>query len=76
MGPKFLLTWFELDGPIRLVCHRTSKYDRALDPELKGLVYLTDYTKGIRMGTIGNTVRAITYYGAKKDDDLRCPRKP
>ena len=53
-----------------------SKYDRAPDPELKGLFYLSDYTEGVRMETSGDTVRAITYYPAKKDDDLRCPPKP
>jgi hypothetical protein len=53
-----------------------SKYDRVPDKELKGLVYLTDYTQGVRMETSGDMVRAITYYPAKKDDDLRCPPKP
>ena len=53
-----------------------SKYDRAPDPELKGLVYLSDYAQGVRMETSGDTVRAITYYGAKQDDGLRCPPRP
>ena len=50
-----------------------AKYDRVPDPELHGLVYLTDYAQGVRMETSGNTVRAITYYAAKSDDNLRCP---
>jgi len=36
-------------------------------------VYLSDYGQGVRMETSGDTVRAVTYYPAKKDDNLRCP---
>ena len=52
-----------------------TKYDRVPDKELPGLVYLSDYAQGIRMETSGNTVRAITYYPAATQDDLRCPPK-
>ena len=52
-----------------------AKYDRVPDPELHGLVYLTDYAQGVRMETSGDTVRSITYYAAKSDDNLRCPPK-
>ena len=51
-----------------------TKYDRVPDKELRGVVYLSDYAQGIRMETSGDTVRAITYYGAKTDDNLRCPK--
>ena len=37
-----------------------TKYDRAPDKELHGVVYLTDYAQGIRMETSGDTVREIT----------------
>ena len=53
-----------------------TKYDRVPDKEVHGIVYLSDYAQGIRMETSGDTVREITYYPAKKDDDLRCPPKP
>ena len=52
-----------------------TKYDRVADKELHGLVYLSDYTQGVRMETSGDTVRAITYYAAAKDDHLRCSPK-
>lgn len=50
-----------------------TKYDRTPDKELRGLVYLSDYGKGVRMETSGDTVSAITYYSEEKDDNLRCP---
>lgn len=53
-----------------------TKYDRVPDKELRGLVYLSDYAQGVRMTTSGDTVGAITYYGAAVDDKLRCPPKP
>ncbi|HSD45489.1 MAG TPA: hypothetical protein VLB87_02670, partial [Pyrinomonadaceae bacterium] len=53
-----------------------TKYDRAPDKELHGIVYLTDYAQGIRMETSGDTVREITYYAAATDDHLRCPPTP
>ena len=53
-----------------------TKYDRVPDKELHGIVYLSDYAKGIRMETSGDAVREITYYPAKKDDNLRCLPKP
>ena len=52
-----------------------TKYDRVPDKELHGLVYLSDYGQGVRMETSGDTVRAITYYPAEKDDNLRCSPK-
>lgn len=67
---------FKTPQPFSTLDVDISKYDRAPDPELKGLVYMSDYTEGVRMETSGDTVRAITYYAAKKDDDLRCPPKP
>lgn len=50
-----------------------SKYDRVPDKELRGLFYLSDYGQGVGMEASGDTVRAITYYSAQKDDNLRCP---
>lgn len=50
-----------------------TKYDRVPDKEWPGLVYLSDYAQGIRMETSGDTVRAITYYPAETEDNLRCP---
>jgi hypothetical protein len=67
---------FKTPQPFSALDVDISKYDRAPDPELKGLVYLSDYAEGVRMETSGDTVRAITYYAAKKDDDLRCPPRP
>ena len=53
-----------------------TKYDPLPDKELRGLVYLSDYAQGIRLDTIGDTVRAITYYPAATEDNLRCLPKP
>ena len=53
-----------------------TKYDRAPDKELRGVVYLSDYAQGVRMNTSGDTVRAITYYPPPSDDKLRCQPKP
>ena len=67
---------FKTPQPFSALDVDISKYDRVPDKELKGLVYLSDYTQGVRMETSGDMVRAITYYPSKKDDDLRCPPKP
>ncbi len=50
-------------------------YDRVPDKELHGLVYLSDYSQGVRMETSGDSVSGITYYPAASDDKLRCPPK-
>ena len=52
-----------------------TKYDRVPDKELHGLVYLSDYSQGVRMETSGDSVSGITYYPAASDDKLRCPPK-
>jgi len=52
-----------------------TKYDRTPDKELHGLAYLSDYAQGVRMEISGDTVRAITYYPAVTEDNLRCAPK-
>jgi hypothetical protein len=66
---------FKTPQPFSALDIDVTKYDRMPDKELHGLVYLSDYAQGVRMETRGDSVRAITYYPASKDDNLRCPAK-
>ncbi|HEY0367245.1 MAG TPA: hypothetical protein VGC73_12305, partial [Pyrinomonadaceae bacterium] len=66
---------FKTPQPFSALDIDVTKFERAPDKELQGLVYLTDYAQGIRMETSGDTVRAITFYPAKTEDHLRCPPK-
>ena len=67
---------FNTPQPFSALDVDVNKYDRVPDKELHGLVYLSDYAQGVRMETSGETVRAITYYPAATDDNLRCAPKP
>jgi hypothetical protein len=67
---------FKTPQPFSALDVDVTKYDRVPDKELHGLVYLTDYAQGVRMETSGDTVRAVTYYPAATDDNLRCVPKP
>ena len=66
---------FKTPQPFSALDIDVTKFDRVPDKELQGLVYLSDYAQGVRMETSGDTVRAITYYPAGKEDNLRCPPK-
>ena len=66
---------FKTPQPFSALDIDVTKYDQVPDKELHGLVYLSDYAQGVRMETSGDTVRAITYYPAATQDNLRCPAK-
>jgi hypothetical protein len=66
---------FKTPQPFAALDIDVTRYDRVPDKELHGLVYLSDYSQGVRMETSGDTVSGITYYPAATDDNLRCSPK-
>ena len=66
---------FKTPQPYSALDVDVTKYDRVPDKELHGIVYLSDYAQGVRMETSGDMVRAITYYPAATEDNLRCTPK-
>lgn len=63
---------FKTPQPLSLIDTDLTKFDRVPDKEFPALIYFTNDIEGVEMETSGNTVRRITYYRAKKDDELRC----